>query len=858
MRSVHSGRGRPLTGMPYLFRRNNVRRRVALLALSTALCGPMPAPAQQYRSEAQGISKSELERAERGFDAEGALQTTTDPYARSMLLAQIAAEAAAAGEPEQAYARLQEALKLDALSGFAQDQLRQQAGLLAARLGKDLEVIRLLKGANDPVAVRQLVAAYARKKRWREAASAVSQLLDQAQPSTDDRLLDAQVAAGLGDWARVVARTEEVLIAQPELAAAWGLRIRAQLQLGRVQAALASRRAAWRLRVLVGPEQRLGLVADFAKAGIPLAAASLLEEGLEQGDLERSPERLDQLAALWLQAREYAAARPVLEERLRLAPSAEASLQLGQIALNAGDWAQAARHLRATVRLPDGQRRAAAAMLLGQAEFQLGRTQAAVRAFESAGAHGRYRSSAEQWLQYLRSGQASAGAVAGQAVSQRDALRQRGQRLSGLGARRGEQAAVQGFTPVGAQAPGNAEGQIPAWTGGLPPAESSGGNPFADEQPLAVISAANMDDWRPWLSDGHRVLLQRYPQFRMPVYATQRSVAYPQAIYAATQKNQGRARLLGSDAISGARLGFPFPAPESGVEAMWNHRLRWRGEALRRESNQAVVGSGGEIRNVLVQGEEFLARYASIADPADLSQENILLYYLTTFGSSLRAPDFTVVVHESANSLERDRAIWALPRSYKKMFRIPPVGYDNPFPGAEGMFYIDMVDMYNGAFDHYDWKLAGKREMLIGYNASEAQKFGPHAGADGLLHEQTLNPDALRYEIHRVWVVEATERGGKTHAFGVRRFYLDEDSWNVVLVENFDRAGQMWRIQEGHLLPNPVIQAADCAPVVTYDVQEDKYFVQRMTAAFGPAQVLDPPPGVRDFRPSNVKNRFSR
>lgn len=836
----------------------NPWRCLSLLALGLGLLWSAGAMAQQYRSEAQGISKTELERAERGYDAEAALKTTTDPYARSMLLAQIAAEAAAAGEAEQAYTRLQEALQLNALSGFAQEKLRQQAGLLAAQLGRDLEVIRLLKGANDPVALRQLVAAYARKKRWREAASAVNQLLDQAKPSTDDRLLDAQVAAGVGDWSRVLQRTEEVLNAQPELAAAWVLRIRAQLQRGRTQAALASRRAAWRLRVLVGPEQRLGLVGDFAKAGVPLAAASLLEEGLAQGDIERSPERLDQLAALWLQAREYAAARPVLEERLRLAPSAEASLQLGQIALNAGDWAQAARHLRATVRLPDSQRRAAAAMLLGQAEFQLGRTQAATRAFAVASAHSRYRSSAEQWLTYLRSGQASASALAGQAVTQADALRQRGQRLSGIGSNRREQPGVQGFTPVGAQAPGNAEGQIPAWTGGLPVAEDASVNPFADDQPVAVISADNMDDWRLWLSDGHRVLLQRYPEFRMPVYSTRRSVAYPQPIYAATQKNRGRARLLGSDAISGARLGFPFPAPESGVEAMWNHRLRWRGEAMRRESNQAVVGDSGEIRNVLVQAEEFLARYASIDDPADLSQENILLYYLTTFGSNLRVPDFTVVVHESANSLERARAIWALPRSYKKMFRIPPVGYDNPFPGAEGLFYIDMVDMYNGAFDHYDWKLAGKREMLIGYNAFAAQRYGPRAGADGLLHSQALNPEALRYEIHRVWVVEATERGGKSHAFGVRRFYLDEDSWNVVLVENFDRAGQMWRIQEGHLLPNPVIQAADCAPVVTYDVQADKYFVQRMTADFGPAEPLEPAPGVRDFRPTNVKNRFAR
>ena len=121
-----------------------------------------------------------------------------------------------------------------------------------------------------------------------------------------------------------------------------------------------------------------------------------------------------------------------------------------------------------------------------------------------------------------------------------------------------------------------------------------------------------------------------------------------------------------------------------------------------------------------------------------------------------------------------------------------------------------------------------------------------------------MNPDALRYEIHRVWVVEATERGGKSHIFGVRRFYLDEDSWNVVLVENFDRAGQLWRIQEGHLLPNTEIQASDAAPVVTYDLSDGRYFIQRMAAEFGPAATARESASIGDYRPNNVKNRFGR
>lgn len=836
--------------------------RLRALVSGMVLLGLAPGlAAQQYRSEARGVSEQELKASESGFDAEAALQKVSDPYARSMLLAQIAREEAAAGREAQALKRLEEAVNLNALSGFARQQLLRDAGLLAARLGRDADVIRLLKQAGevtDPRALRQLAAAYARGGRWSEAQQAVRTLMEAKNPTSDDRVLDATVAAKNRDWARVLTRTAEVLEQQPLNASAWQLRIQAHLQRGRQALALADQRAAWRLQVAIEAEHRLALIGAFAEAGVPLQAASLLEEGLATGQIDDTVERLDQLAALWLAARQYTDARAVLEQRLARAPSAEASLQLGQMALNAGDWDAAARHLRLGLALDSAERRGGVAMLLGQAEFQRGRLPAAREAFARAATIARYRNSARQWVEYLDSGQASAEAVAGTAVAQGQAQRRTGAPLQGLGANRGAaRTPVTGFTEVGAERPGSPDGRIPDFRGGLP-ADTTAAHPYADDAPVAVISAESMRDWEPWLSEGHKALLKANPAFRMPVYPTRRSVQYPQAIREATQKNRGRARLLGSDALTGAQLGFPFPSPDSGVEAMWNHRLRWRGEGMQRTSRQAVVDPRNGAERTLVQYEEMLARYASIADPADLARENILLYYLTTFGDSVIAPDFTVLVHESANSLERARAIWVLTRNFGKMFRIPPVGYDNPFPGSDGLFYVDMVDMYNGAFDRYDWKLGGKRELLIGYNAFAAQGFAADDGDQGLLRPGAVNADALRYEVHRVWVVEASERGGKSHIFGVRRFYLDEDSWNVVLVENYDRAGQLWRVQEGHLLPNPRIQAADAAPVVTYDLQDGRYFIQRMTAEFGPSQSLDGDRSIRDYRPANVKARYAR
>jgi hypothetical protein len=267
------------------------------------------------------------------------------------------------------------------------------------------------------------------------------------------------------------------------------------------------------------------------------------------------------------------------------------------------------------------------------------------------------------------------------------------------------------------------------------------------------------------------------------------------------------------------------------------------------------VAPSGAVRSTLKQTERVYFRYGSVKDPVDLAQKNILLYYLTWFGTSKNDVDFVVLVHETANSIKDSRDIWVLPPKIRRLFRIPPVGYDQPFPGSEGIYFIDMVDMYNGAFDRYVWKLVGKRELLIPYNSYRIGD-GRYKYAQ-LLQPYHFNPEATRYELHRVWVIEAVERGGKRHAFGKRVFYVDEDSWNAVLVENYDRDDKLWRFQEGHMLSIYDVPAANTAPVVTYDLKDGRYFVNRLTAE-------DPPPqyDVRmtdnEFLPAAVKNRYAR
>jgi hypothetical protein len=79
----------------------------------------------------------------------------------------------------------------------------------------------------------------------------------------------------------------------------------------------------------------------------------------------------------------------------------------------------------------------------------------------------------------------------------------------------------------------------------------------------------------------------------------------------------------------------------------------------------------------------------------------------------------------------------------------------------------------------------------------------------------------------------------------------------VVLVENHDRDGALWRFQEGHLLPLYDAQAANCLPVLTYDFKDGRYFASRLVAEEAPAR-YGVPMRKGEFNPATVQAKYLR
>jgi hypothetical protein len=382
------------------------------------------------------------------------------------------------------------------------------------------------------------------------------------------------------------------------------------------------------------------------------------------------------------------------------------------------------------------------------------------------------------------------------------------------------------LTPVGAEKAGNADGTIPAWEGGIttPPAGYKVGDhhpdPYSGDKVLFTITAANMDQYKDKLTVGHMEMLKVYDTFKMNIYPTHRSAASPQRIYDATKRSAATAELVnGGDGVTKTVNGIPFPIPKSGVEVLWNHLLRYRGDIASRKIAQAPMTRGGSYTLVKFE-DEFNLIYSQEGMTEEKLRNRILLFKQEVTAPARLAGN-VLLVHETLNQVKEPRAAWVYNPGQRRVRRAPNVAYDNPGTAADSLRTSDQFDMFNGAPDRYDWKLVGKKEIYIPYNSyklhSDQLKY------KDILSPLHLNPEHLRYELHRVWVVEATLREGARHIYKRRTLYVDEDSWQIMAADIYDNRDQLWRVSEGHSIEYYEVPTFWTTLEVHYDLQSGRY-----------------------------------
>jgi hypothetical protein len=387
------------------------------------------------------------------------------------------------------------------------------------------------------------------------------------------------------------------------------------------------------------------------------------------------------------------------------------------------------------------------------------------------------------------------------------------------------------LTPMGGEKAANKDGTIPAWDGGYTkvPAGYKQGQPrpdfFAGEKPVYSVTGKNLDQYADKLSDTTKALLKKYPDYRLDVYTTHRTAAAPQWVYDNTFKNATRAKTTNNgDAVDGAFGGIPFPIPKDGYEAIWNHRMAWSGEDAQGQYSTWISTSQGK-RIMATKYEEWFTNpyYYKDGNPAQFDGHYIKNKLLTLEPASKSGEALLNWQH-----VDSDKSpVWQYLVGQRRVRRSPSIAYDTPNFITSGIGFFDEGFGVYGPLNRHDLKLVGKKEMLVPYNNNKAA----NASAEELMGPNFLNPNLVRWELHRVWVVEASLREGKRHVVPKRTYYLDEDSWNVLLSDGWDAKGQLWRGYYSLTLLAPDVPAliGNILNWGGYNVQTGEYYLSVAT-----------------------------
>lgn len=416
------------------------------------------------------------------------------------------------------------------------------------------------------------------------------------------------------------------------------------------------------------------------------------------------------------------------------------------------------------------------------------------------------------------------------------------------------------LTPLGAEKAGNKDNSIPAWTGGLTQAPAGYKNgaprpdPFAAEKPLLTINAKNMAAHAERLSDGVQALMKKYPDFSIEVYPSHRTAAAPQWVYDNTLRNATRAKTLeGGYGVEGAYGGIPFPIPKDGYEAIWNQRLAWRGGNFSMPMRVWVVTGDGQ-RSMASGGVQTIRQ--AYYDPAG-SLEKFDGYYqygkLVVDAPGSKAGEAILALDGVSDAAPR--GLWQYLVGQRRVRKAPSVAYDTPDSVTSGIGLFDEAFTLFGPIDKHELKLVGKKELYIPYNNNRAAS----AKVEDLVTPHTLNPAQVRWELHRVWEVEATLANGKRHVIPKRRYYLDEDSWQIVLFDGWDAKGQLWHTNYSLMLTAPDIPAVTNVVMWGgYDLQTGAYYLN-MSSNELPRQYEVKPTIPRSFfSPEALSNEGAR
>jgi hypothetical protein len=396
------------------------------------------------------------------------------------------------------------------------------------------------------------------------------------------------------------------------------------------------------------------------------------------------------------------------------------------------------------------------------------------------------------------------------------------------------------LTAIGAEKAGNADGSISAYEGNDTPLAGWewGKNRFdywkyKGDKPLFSIDGSNVDKYAAHLTDSQIQALKTIKGYRMDVYPTRRTCAVPALLAERTKANAAEAK-IGADGWSlehAKTAGVPFPIPKTGVEVMYNARVRPQSIGVTWNDGTSIISPrAGSDEFTHYQWLQYFYYPTQNAAKASMEADgNVEVYGFYIFS---KPPGLAGQGLVTTAYMNRDPEQSYYFPGQRRVRRLPTYVFDTPFIGYENQYLIDEQLMQWSTLDRFEYKLVGKKEIYVPVNGF--RMFEYKADPKTVFEKTFINPDFRRYELRRVWVVDATIKPSYRHLAPHRIYYIDEDSWNIVTSTDFDHDGKVWKLLEGFQVPAWEIGGICVhAPTEMWDLQNGRYVVDWMSIGGG-------------------------
>ena len=336
------------------------------------------------------------------------------------------------------------------------------------------------------------------------------------------------------------------------------------------------------------------------------------------------------------------------------------------------------------------------------------------------------------------------------------------------------------------------------------------------------------------MSPGQVQMVKQTKGYRMDVYPSHRNAGYPDWIEANIRKNAAGAAKLskdGTDLLDADLPGILFPFPKDGSEIIWNFLMRYKGIGNEMpRTTTAVSPRPGSTEWLDPAGPQSTFYPWGKKGTNSLKQANDLMYCIDFgYDSPAALAGQRIFICDYTN---KDREAFFYFPGQRRVRRLPAYTYDAPQIGFENQYPLDTAWVFLGRPDRFDWKIVGKKEMYVPYNSFGMYDF--RKKLHDVLQLKHLANDSRRYELHRVWVVEATLKKGMRHTMPKRVFYFDEDTYLALIADQYDAKGGLWKVEEGYPIPIWELGGTfDHFPFVAYDLVTGRYVCDQSAIGTG-------------------------